>query len=97
MTQRTFICRGPQCWGRGDTPRAALLSAKRHLSRTTNPPPGRACFIINSCPPDTEVNDLGGLTYMKCALKPGEANYQLFREPWTVGYYDINGRVPMEL
>lgn len=89
--KRDFICRGPNIWGRGATPRAAQQIAKRQAGSTWRAPePGQPCFVVHEVPPGTYVNDLGGLNW----TVPGEGADKLYAAPALVGYYDINGRVP---
>lgn len=88
--KRDFICRGPNIWGRGATPRAAQQIAKRQAGSTWRAPEnGKICFVIHSVPPGTTVNAMGGLNW----TKPGNDN-PLYAEPQLVGYYDVHGRIP---
>lgn len=91
MTEkRDYICRGPNCWGRGVTPRAAVQAARKHLPSFVKPKPGQVCYVVHDCPPGTKVNDMGGLTW----TKPGPGADPIYRAPEVYGHYDVNGRVP---
>lgn len=87
--KRDYICRGPNCWGRGETPRAALAAARKHLPSFTKPKPGQTCYVVHDCPPGASVNGMGGLDY-----KIVRSNDPVYAPPQVYGHYDINGRIP---
>jgi hypothetical protein len=80
---RIFICRARFASGSGATPREALRDARRNLPFT--PDPGEPCFRVDMCDPSTTVGNAGGLDY------PANA------PPIHIGFYDVNGRVPIKV
>ncbi len=72
--ERSYIAIGPNVWGEGRDISAALDNLKQAGGSRTK-------YIMYSCPPGTQINDMGGLNYSGAVKMLGlAAPYEISRK-----------------
>lgn len=73
--QNVFIAIGPHCWGKAASKPDAVKIMRRNWPRMIQK---NAEYSVYSCHPDTEVTDMGGLSYPRThppvLVSKGKAN-----------------------